>query len=367
MKKTPFHDVNLEYGAKMRELFGYYLPWEYTSGAVEEHVGTRKRASLCDLDYMGEFKIEGPDALKFVQKLLTNDCSRQSVGQIKYTTMCNEKGNMIDDGTIWRLGDAEFMLVSGDEGDYEWIQQNVKGYKVSVKNITSEITTLALQGPKSRAILSKLTSIDLNALRYYHFTKGKVNGIECITDRMGYTGEFGYELHFSPQYGRQMWTGVMEAGAEFGIVPCGQAALESLRQEAGYLLVGNDHDKNTNPLEAGIGSIVKFEKEDFNGKHALLDIVKQGVKRRLVWFKLKGGEVASKGDAILNDGTRIGEVTSGSYSPTSKSGTAMGYVLPQFAIPGVDFTIAIGGSSCKATLSTMPLYDPGDRNTKDVI
>ena len=364
MKKTPFHEVNLEYGAQMRELFGYYLPREYSTGAVEEHIGTRERASLCDLDYMGEFRIEGPDAPKFVNKLFTNDCSKQAIGQIKYTAMCDYKGNMVDDGTIWRLGETEFMFISGDEGDYEWIEQNTKDFNIAVRNITAEITTLALQGPKSKAILSKLTSIDLDAIRYYHFTKGKAKGVDCIVDRMGYTGEFGYELHFAPQYGREMWTAVMKAGAEFDIIPCGQAALESLRQEAGYLLVGNDHDKSTNPIEAGIGGAVKFDKEDFNGKKALLEIVRQGVKRRLVWFKLRGGELTNKRDAIFSGEKKIGEVTSGSYSPTSKAGTAMGYVLPEFVMPGIDFEIEIAGSRRSATLSTMPLYDPGDWLTK---
>lgn len=359
MKRTPFHNVNLESGARMRELFGYVLPWEYAPGAAEEHLGTRTRASLCDLDYMGEFRIEGPDALRFVQRLLTRDCSGQRVGQIKYTTMCDEDGNLVDDGTIWRLSDAEFMLVSGDEDDCEWLQRNVRDDDVTVTNITSDWTTLALQGPKSRAIASKLTDIDLDALSYYCFAEGTVGGIECTIARMGYTGESGYEFHFSPQSAGPMWTHIMEAGTEFGIVPCGQAALESLRQEAGYLLVGNDHDKSTNPLEAGLGFTLAFNKDDFNGKQALLVIAEEGVKRHLVWFTVRGGEVARKGDAIHVNRRRIGEVTSGSYSPTSRAGTAIGYVLPQWAIPGIDCTLEIEGGSCAATLSTMALYDPG--------
>jgi len=364
MKKTPFHEVNLEYGAKMRELFGYYLPWEYRDGAVEEHLLTREAASLCDLDYMGEFRMDGEDALLFVQNLLTNDCSKQAIGQIKYTAMCDYDGNMIDDGTIWRLGEKEFMFVSGDEGDLEWIQHNAKHFNVGVKNITSEITTLALQGPKSKVILSKLTNIDLDAIRYYHFANGQINNIDCIVARMGYTGEFGYELHFAPQYGRQMWGAVMEASSEFGIVPCGQDALESLRQESGYLLVGNDHDKSTNPIEAGIGRTVRLNKEDFNGKQALLEIVREGVKRKLVWFKLKETEVANSGDRIFSGDKKIGQVTSGSYFPTSRAGTAIGYVLPQFVIPGIDFEIEVMGSRYAATMSVMPLYDPGDFLTK---
>ena len=177
IKKTPFHDVGLESGADMRELFGFYLPWEYSPGHVEEHLGTRLRASLCDLDYMGEFTLEGPDVLALVQKLFTNDFRRQKIGAIKYTAMCNADGNMVDDGTVWRMGETKFMLISGDEEDYAWLVENAKGFDVEVKNITSEWTTLALQGPKSKEILGKITDVDLEALRYYHFTEGKVAGV----------------------------------------------------------------------------------------------------------------------------------------------------------------------------------------------
>ncbi len=363
-KKTPFHEIGIEYGAKMLEMFGYHLPWEYAPGHAEEHIGTRQRASLCDLDYMGEFLIEGLDAMNLVQKLFTNDFSKYAVGAIKYTAMCNSKGNMVDDGTVWRIGENKFIFISGDEEDYSWIKQNAEGLDVVIKNITSEHTTLALQGPDSKSILSKLTDVDLNTIHYYHFKEAKVDGVDCLVARMGYTGESGYEIHFHPQYGRQIWTAVMQAGTEFSIVPCGQAALESLRQEAGYLLVGNEHDKNTNPLEAGIGWTVKFEKEDFNGKQALVDIAMQGVKRRLVWFRLKGTEVPGTGDPIFSHGIKAGEVTSGSCSPISKVGTAVGYVLPQFSIQGLTVEIEVAGTRCKGTLSVMPLYDPGDWLTK---
>jgi aminomethyltransferase len=364
MKKTPFHEINLEYGAEMREMFGYYLPWEYATGAVEEHLGTRSRASLCDLDYMGEFSIKGPDALRYVQRLLTNDCSQQRVGQIKYTTMCDALGHMVDDGTIWRRGESEFMLVTGDEGDFGWLQQNAVDFDVRVENITSNWTTLALQGPQSKAITCKLTDVPLDALKYYHFTEATVHGMSCVLARMGYTGEFGYEFHFDPRHAADMWRAIMDAGSDHGIVPCGQVALESLRQEAGYLLVGNDHDKATNPLEAGIGSTVKFGKTDFKGKQALLEMVERGLDRRMVWFRLPGGEVASKGAAVWLNGKKVGEVTSGSLSPTFSAGTAMGYVQPQFAIPGLEYAIEVEGRRCSAFLSLVPPYDPLDTRTK---
>jgi aminomethyltransferase len=360
MKKTAFHEVNLKHGADMRELFGYHLPWEYSPGALEEHISTRQKVSLCDLGYMGKFSIEGPGAQSFVQTLFTRDTGNMKSRSIKYTAMCFPEGTMVDDGTIWKLTNDKFLFISGDEEDYTWISEIAKNFDVNVKNITSEHTTLALQGPKSKDVLSRVTDIDLEKIRYYNFQSGEVAGVDCVVARMGYTGEFGYEIHFHPDSAKKVWTAIMKAGKKHGIVPCGQAALESLRQEAGYLLVGNDHDKSTNPLEAGIGWTVDFAKGGFYGKDALLDILREGVKRRLVWFKIPGGQVARKGDPITSGYMRIGEVTSGSFSPTFDQGTAMGYVRPEFSIHGVDFVIEIQGKSCKAKLSVMPPYDPGD-------
>jgi aminomethyltransferase len=364
MKKTPFYQVGLDSGAKMVELFGYQLPWEYSTGHQKEHLATRFAASLCDLDYMGSFLIEGPDALAFIQTIMTNDYSRKGVGSIQYTAMCDAEGYMVDDGTVWRLGDHKYMFVSGSEDDFAWLERNAGQYDVRLKNVTSEHTTLALQGPMSTQVLRRLTNHDLGTIGYYRFVETQVAGVTCIVARMGYTGEFGYELHFHPQYGPNMWLAIMSAGAEVDIAPCGQAALESLRQEAGYLLVGNDHDKTTNPLEAGIGFTVKFQKETFNGKQALEQIAQHGLRRHMVWFDLPSGMVTKNGEPIYIGDKKIGQVTSGSYSPTRKRGTAMGYVTPEHAIPGVTVTIESGGDLYDATLSVMPPYDPGNLRTR---
>ena len=365
-KKTPFYDVGLEYGAQMQELFGYFLPWEYAPGGVEEHLATRQRASLCDLDYMGEFEIEGVDALRFVQKLFTNDYANTPIGRFHYTAMCNDDGLMMDDGTVWHMGDDKWIYISGDEGDYEWLATNAHGMNVTIRNITPEVTTLALQGPRSADVLKKITDADLNSIRYYHFIQDMaVAGVQCNIARMGYTGEFGYELHFAPDRGDHMWDAIMNAGKEFRMAPCGQEALESLRQEAGYLLVGNDHDKTINPLEAGVGWAVKFRKDSFNGKRALESIVRRGVTRKLVWFKLKDSAVVNKGDRIFGpENDQVGVVTSGSFSPTFNRGIALGYVKPQLALQGVEFEIEVDGAMHAATLSNWPPYDPGDTLTK---
>lgn len=358
MKKTPFHEIGLKYGAEMVELFGYYLPWQYAPGHLKEHLGTRTHASLCDLDYMGEFIVEGTDALDFIQKLATNDYAKRGVGAIGYTAMCDDDGNMIDDCTIWHMDDQKYMIVSGDEGDFEWISGQAAPFDVTVRNITSEHTTLALQGPHSRDVLQPLVTADLSTLKYYHFVPSRVDGIDCLVARMGYTGEYGFELHFAPEYGERVWQAVMNADSD--VVPLGQAGLESLRQEAGYLLVGNDHNKQTNPLEAGIGGAVCFTKRDFNGKKALTEIAAKGVTKRLVWFDVPDGGVMKTGDEIVADGDTIGVVTSASYSPTRCRGTVMGYVTPQHAIPGARYYILSVDGAHAATLSVMPLYDPGD-------
>jgi len=210
-RKTPFYDVGVEIGADMRELFGYWLPWEYGNGQLEEHLGTRKRASVCDLDYMAECAIEGKGALAFVQQLFTADLSTLAVGAIRYTAMCNPQGGMVDDGTVWRMAASRYMFVSGSEADYEWVSEQAKAFDVTLTNLTSEWTTLALQGPLSSAVLAKLTDAPITEVRFYHFIEGTVAGVECVIARMGYTGEFGYELHFHPQHGEKVWRARLEA------------------------------------------------------------------------------------------------------------------------------------------------------------
>jgi aminomethyltransferase len=359
-KETPFYNVGLAAGAEMQDLFGYWLPWQYKPGHEAEHRATRERVSVCDLDYMAEFRLTGPDSLRFAQYLFTTDLDNLAIGRVRYTAMCGSDGNMIDDGTVWRLGPDELLYISGDEADFEWLQSNAERYDIELSNLTSDWTTLAVQGPASRKVIERILSADLDSLRYYGFTRTKVGEADCLVARMGYTGEFGYELHFEPAHGEAIWNAIMEAGAESDVLPCGQAALESLRQEAGYLLVGNDHDKSTNPFEAGIGRVVRFNKADFSGREALSNALKRGLTRTMVWFRLENSAVVAKGDAITLDGKTVGTVTSGSYSPTLGHGVAMGYVEPSYAIQGAAFDLGPDSQTERATLSVMPLYDPGD-------
>jgi aminomethyltransferase len=352
-------------GAEMQELFGYWLPWEYERGHVEEHLATRHRVSICDLDYMAEFKIVGPEAFRLVQELLTNDFRTLGVGRVRYTAMCNLEGNMVDDGTLWRLAENEYLLITGSESDFDWVSGQAARFDVEVSNITSVWTTLAVQGPESRSVVEALVGPGVvDSLPYYGFVRTSVTGSECLLARMGYTGEMGYEFHLAPDGAEALWHGLLDQGESKDILPCGQAALESLRQEAGYLLVGNDHDPTTNPFEAGIGRVVAFGKPAFNGRAALADIRKGGVSRTMVWMKLEGAEVAKTGDPILIEGVQIGQVTSGSYSPTQKRGVAMGYVEPTHAVSGIGVDLRLAGVDVPASISVMPLYDPGDVRTR---
>ena len=349
----------------MRELFGYWLPWQYAAGPEAEHLATREKVTVCDLDYMAEFRIQGAGAYEFVQQLLTNDFSDMAVGQVRYTAMCKGDGNMVDDGTLWRLGDEEFVVITGQDSDGDWISSQAAGFDVKVANLTDSWTTLAVQGPDSRELVEALVSDDrLYSLRYYRFIRIRMFDEDCIVARMGYTGELGYEFHVHPRAADRLWRALLQAGSDMGVLPLGQAGLESLRQEAGYLLVGNDHDGETNPLEAGIGHVVKLDKSTFNGRDALAVIRRDGVERTLVWLRLDDDTAPETGARISIDGSSVGLVTSGSYSPSIRRGVAMGYVDPRHAIPGILVAIATEGGDRGARLSLMPLYDPSNVRTR---
>lgn len=354
-------------GAQMMELFGYHLPWQYSPGPEAEHLATREAASLCDLHYMAEFMVTGPDALRFVQTVAAANVSKKQPGSLSYSSFCNHDGLMIDDGTIWCFSPTEYMLIMGDEADLNWFAEVADGFDVSLKNITDDHTTLALQGPNSRRILQAVTSAPLETIKYYKFIRGEVAGVPCLIARMGYTGEYGFELHFSSDAADTVWAALFEAGKDHDLVPLGQSGLESLRQEAGYILVGNDHDKQTNPLEVGLGWTIDFGKSDFIGKAALESVRRQGIARTLVWFDVPDGTVMSKGDRVLADGQEIGRVTSGSYSPTRKSGTAMAYVRPEYAINGAPYTLQSNGAGHSAKLSAAPLFDPGNVRSRSYV
>jgi len=357
MNRTCFHEVNLESGAKMVEMFGYDLPWEYKAGGEAEHMATRQRVGCVDLGYMAKFHITGPDALNYLQMLLTTNIGNLENGQIRYTAICNDEGLMIDDATIWKYNDNDYVLVTGDEADLEWIENQAKSYNVSIQNDTFNTGALQVQGPNAHDVMKKFTGLDPKSIKYYHFKELDIDGHYVVAAKMSFTGSGGFEFHVANKDARWLWETLFEIGKEFEMLPFGQCALESLRQEGGYLLVGNDHDKTRNPLEAGIAQTVKLSKSNFNGKKALLQIAKEGIQKRIVWMSISDGTMPKPGDPIMLQGNKVGLVTSGSYSPDTKKGTAVGYVNVANAFPGQIYKIVIDGVEHSANLSLVPLYD----------
>lgn len=359
MKRTPFYEIHVELNAKIAPFAGFEMPIQY-EGIIAEHKRVRESVGVFDVSHMGELKVSGEDALKFLQKVTVNDVSKLAPGRAQYSAMCYENGGIVDDLLVYNLGDYYMVVVNASniEKDFEWIKSHIEG-DVKVENISDEVALLAVQGPKSLLTLQKLTDIDLSQIKYYHFVKGKLADVEMIISRTGYTGELGFELYFEakPELCRKIWNAIMEAGKEFNIAPVGLGARDTLRTEMGYMLYGNDIDETTNPLEAGLDWIVKFDKGDFIGKESLLKIKSEGLKRKLIGFVLEGRIPPRHGQEIFKNGGKIGYVTSGTFSPILERGIGLGYVEIKFAKPGEKITVIGYGKNLEATTVNPPFVE----------
>lgn len=356
--KTCFHNQNIKYGAKMTQMFGYDLPWEFAAGGEAEHMAVREKAGMVDLGYMAKFHITGVNSLRFLQMLLTTDVGTLKNGQIKYAAMCNENGLMIDDCTIWKYKDDEYVLVTGDESDKSWIMDQSRGFGLNIINDTFSTGALQVQGPFAHDIMRDFTGLDPKSIGYYNFRELTIYGHYVVAAKMNFTGSGGFEFHVAYKDAEWLFEKLLDIGMEYGMMLFGQRALESLRQEGGFLLVGQDHDKTANPLEVGIGQVVKFEKDTFNGKAALEKIAKKGVKTRLVWLNITDGTEPRSGDKVILCGKQVGVVTSGSYSPASGKGVAMARVQVGNVFPGLTYRVFTDDIGHDASLSPVPLYDP---------
>ena len=357
LKRTAFYDTHVALGAKIVEFGGFEMPVQY-SGIIEEHKRVRESVGVFDVSHMGEVYVSGKDALAFVQKITVNDASKLSKGRVQYSAMCYPDGGIVDDLLVYYLADERFMLVinaSNIQKDFEWMQKNVSG-DVKLENRSDAISLLAIQGPNSLATLQKLTAVDLSAIPYYHFTEGKLAGVEMIISRTGYTGELGFEIYFPSDIatGKKVWDAIMEAGKEFNIGPAGLGARDTLRLEMGFCLYGNDIDQTTHPLEAGLGWITKLDKGEFNGKNVIANAKAEGLKRRLVGFALAEKAFPRHGYAIHSNGEKIGDVTSGTFSPILDKGIGMGYVSLKFSKAGTNVNIMIRNREIPATVTGLP-------------
>lgn len=358
LKRTPLYDEHRALGARMVEFGGWEMPVQY-SGILDEHRAVRTRAGLFDVSHMGEFKVEGAEAEKFLQYLVPNDVSRLSNQQALYSQLCLPNGGTIDDLLIYKLADNHYMLVvnaANIEKDFAWVEQQARNFDVNVTNQSDTTALLALQGPEAQAILQPLTSIDLSGIRYYHFAPGEVDGIHCIISRTGYTGEDGFELYCAPVDVAKLWRDLLAAGKERGLLPAGLGARDTLRLEAGYCLYGHELDENTNPLEAGLGWTVKLNKGDFLCRDALQQTKEQGLRKKLVGIEMVDRGVVRGGYAIYDGDRQIGTVTSGAPSPTLNKNIGMGYVDTANATPGKQVQIDIRGKRAAAQIVALPFY-----------
>lgn len=354
LKKTPLNKVHHEAGARMIDFGAWEMPVQY-EGIINEHNAVRKFAGLFDASHMGQIKVAGPDALTNLEYLLTNNIARLEIGQILYTPMCKENGGIIDDLLVYCTGEEEYLLVvnaANTEKDYQWIREKVRG-DTSVEDLSANYALLALQGPEAARILKKLSTLSLDKLAYYTFIRGEVAGVDLILSRTGYTGELGYELYCNPEQAEYLWKELLNAGKENKLVPAGLGARDTLRLEKGYCLYGNDIDENRHPLEAGLSWTVKFDKE-FIGKESLLEYRENGYKQRLVGFKLIERGIARPTYKVAVDGQSIGEVSSGTYSPTLKENIGLAYLDQEYTETGQDIQIMIRNKQVSAKVVKTP-------------
>lgn len=343
LKKTPFNDIHVATGARMVEFGGWDMPVQYKNGIVYEHHIVRNKVGVFDVSHMGEIEVKGSDAEAFLNLISTNDVSKLTVGKAQYTAMCYENGGIVDDMIIYKLP-KYFMVVvnaSNKDKDFDWMKKHVSG-DVQLRDESDETALLAVQGPDAEKTLQKITNTDLSKIPYYGFEIGKLAGVDMYLSRTGYTGEPGFELYFHTPHAASVWKAIFEAGAEFGIEPVGLGCRDTLRTEMGYALYGNDISQDRNPLEAGLGWITKLDKPHFIGRDALLKIKADGLKKRLTGIVLDEKAIPRSHYEVVNEaGDLIGEVTSGTFSPSLDKGIAMAYLQTEFAKEGTRVGIKI--------------------------
>ncbi len=359
MKNTALTDTHIALGAKMVPFAGYNMPVSY-EGVNAEHEIVRKGVGVFDVSHMGEFLIEGPKALELIQKVTSNDASKLTVGKAQYSYLPNETGGIVDDLIVYRVKDETYLLVvnaSNIEKDWTHISKYNKGIAADMRNISEGFSLLAIQGPKAIKAMQSLTSVDLEAIKFYNSVVADFAGIEfVIISATGYTGSGGFEIYCKNSEVQQIWNKVFEAGADYDIKPIGLGARDTLRLEMGYCLYGNDINDKTSPFEAGLGWITKFTK-DFVNSDALAEEKEKGTDQKLIGFELAERGIPRQGyDIVDEQGKKIGVVTSGTMSPSLNKGIGLGYVPSELSKPGNKIHIQIRKNTVPATVVKLPFY-----------
>ncbi len=365
IRRTALNAVHRKMGAKMVEFNGWDMPVEYPSagGIIAEHNAVRTGVGIFDVSHMGDIRLQGPDALAAVQHISMNDSSKLSVGQAQYSALLYPQGTFVDDVIVHRLGDDDYLLVINAgtrEKDFNWVRDNTRQFNCKVENLSDDFTQIAIQGPKGVELLQKLTDADLSTVKFYWVTRGTVCGLKNILiARTGYTAEDGFEIYVPADEATSamVWNEILEAGKEFGAIPCGLGARNTLRLEGKLPLYGHEISDTINVWEAGLERFCKMEKPEFIGRAALEKAKAAGVKRTLVGLEMVERGIARDGYKVLDDGGReIGYVTSGSHSPFLKKNIALAYVPPEFGSVGSTVRVEIRGQGVKAQVVPTPFY-----------
>lgn len=357
IKYVPLNDLHIALGGKMVPFAGFNMPVRYSSDN-EEHLCVRNGVGVFDVSHMGEFMVEGPEALNLIQKVTSNDASKLVIGQAQYSCFPNETGGIVDDLIVYKFAEEKYMLVvnaSNIDKDWAWVNKyNSMGAMLT--NVSDEYSLFAVQGPKAIEAVQSLTPVNLSEVKFYHFTVGEFAGVQdVIISGTGYTGAGGFEIYVKNSGAANVWKAIFEAGKDFDIKPIGLGARDTLRMEMGYCLYGNDITDTTSPIEAGLGWITKFTK-DFTNSEALKKQKEEGVSRKLVGFVMQERGIPRGHYPIVDAaGEVIGEVTSGTQSPSMGVGIGMGYVKTEFSKPGTEIFIQVRNKNLKAQVEKLPL------------
>ena len=367
VRKTALNAAHRALGAKMVDFNGWDMPVEYPAsiggGIIAEHIAVRTGVGIFDVSHMGDIRLAGPDALAAVQHISMNDASRLAIGQAQYSALLYPQGTFVDDVIVHRLGNDEYLLVINAgtrEKDFNWVRDNTRQFNCKVQNLSDDFTQIAIQGPKGVDLLSRLTDVDLRTVKFYWVTHGTVCGLNNILiARTGYTAEDGFEIYVPSDEttSERVWNEVLAAGKEFGAVPCGLGARNTLRLEGKLPLYGHEISDTINVWEAGLDRFCKVEKPEFVGREALEQARATGTKRTLIGLEMVGRGIARDSYRILNtEGQEIGYVTSGSYAPFLKKNIALAYVPPEFSAVGTELQVEIRNQGVKAEVVPTPFY-----------
>lgn len=359
-KQTELYARHTALGARMVEFAGYLLPVQYPSGPIEEHHTVRRAAGLFDIDHMGQLVVKGPDALGYLQRVLTIDVARIAMGEARYSPVCYEDGGIVDDVFVYRLPDRYFIAINAanNEKDTKWFRYHLGRFQASVDNVSDETYMLALQGPQAEAILQQLTPAQLDSMAYHRAVESKVAGIPTLIARSGYTGEDGFELYFPREKATLLWDRLLEVGEPLGLKPIGLAARDSLRFEAKMPLYGQEIGPDITPIQAGLGWAVSFGKGEFVGRNALLKARLEGSPLKLVGLEMVDRGVPRHGYPVLVEGAAVGEITTGMFAPTVGRYLALAYVPVQHSALGTEVQVSIRGGLKQARVVETPFYVP---------